>query len=215
MTAQHFNTNRDILARVHYQKQLMTETQDFVQSVCDDLASTPAIQSSPTISSKVNMINVVVKAMHDSFKLNMNQDIDNKFQEYEELLQIQLSDKIAQRNAYEILKRQFDKDNEFIKEKLSNLEKLQFDKNSASTDREGGDLLKKLNEVQNQTDFLLQKVNEINTSTSRDYDTQTFIKDLEQKVDYLYKNANSDIIGEGRLIRKGDREHLQDAYPTL
>ena len=206
---QQFNTSQDILARLHHQRQLMDETQDFIQAICEDLLSSQPIQNTDTTKSKVNMISVIMKALHDSFKINMNHDIENKFYEYEELLQIQLKDKITQRNSFEVLRLQIAKDNDFVKEKLKNLEKLQFQRNSTSGDHEGNDLLKKLNEVQNQTDFLLQRVNEFNTSTHKEYDTHAFIKDLEQKVDYLYKNANSEIIGEGKDILNTFRMLIQ------
>lgn len=202
-----FNTSEQVLSNLHHHMSLTEESSVLILNICDDLCQSANLEE--VDKNKVKIVATLTHKLAVSLKEDIVLNVERKISELEELVLIQMRDKITQRNAYETLSAKFEAHNNNIKEQLNQFNTLQFSHINDSTVEKNTDLMKKLNEVQNQTDFLLQKINQLKESNTKNYDTETYIKDIEEKVNFLYKTAHQEDLGEGKDILNTFRLVLQ------
>ena len=182
-TIDSLNSTALILTRISYQKDLASEMRDFAQIICQDIMVSNKLKENSATTQKLNMLMETIRCFVESFNNNINEDIAKKFDEYEELLYIQMKDKRVFKNEYELSLA------EIRKELDSRDDDNVFNAANEAEDRrdrnESKQIMEKLMTFESETKELIQRLSQSKKPSEQQE------SELLQKIDFLVKKAST------------------------
>ena len=228
---QHFET------RMNNQRNLITNQNAMIQHICKALISTEEIAGHCNFSKSSQMISLLTEKLKDQLIGSFLHEVEVKLAELREVSHLHHQEKILLINSITAMRKTLDKSNMFLKDRLENNENVyrhavHYDTVTESVEQEKvisathetkfNEQIRKLTEIQNKTDFILERLeghSRPNSVKDVSFDSNVHLMTIEKKVDYIFRMLNHDKGEAGWLNRQQGRRiagrQLQVRVTTL
>lgn len=184
-------TSEDILKKLFAKERLTNEVKDFIVKICESLELNPEIKENRELTEKIFLISEMIKKLSESFSTSFSDEISSKFYEYREIIMLQQQEKIILLNTISSLKNTLKDNKNFVKDRLENFQKVSELSEEKDKEIKTEEFYQRLNKMQNETDYIIENLDEIN---SNKFETNKYLTNLEGKIDFIYKNLNSEFV---------------------
>lgn len=184
-------TSEDIIKKLYAKERLTNEVKGFIVQICESLETNPEIKDNREITEKIYLISEMIKKLSESFSTKFSDEISSKFYEYREIIMLQQKEKIILLNTISSLKNNLNQKKDFLKTRLESFQKASSQLSGEEKEIKNDEFFSRLNTMQNKTDYIIENLDEIN---SNKFETNKYLTNLEGKIDFIYKNLNSEFI---------------------